>query len=208
MAREEIFGRTASTFGGAFSADDALMSFPGIVDLGWNAQRASVPLLLQNASFSYAQQITRLYDLTSPSIFYVAGRAQGAGQLGQILGPARLSQNFLRTYGNVCRAATNVLHFAMQAGCTTGAGGTGTAAGLNWRNLHAFSANFVVVNSIALQMAAESMLIQQNIGMTIGLVPVIGIPLPFFSYGGSSLWAFTILLFIFIKLDANRLALF
>ena len=44
-----------------------------------------------------------------------------------------------------------------------------------------------------------------NIGMTIGLVPVIGIPLPFFSYGGSSLWSFTILLFIFIKLDANRL---
>ena len=45
-----------------------------------------------------------------------------------------------------------------------------------------------------------------NIGMTIGLVPVIGIPLPFFSYGGSSLWAFTILLFIFIKQDANRLS--
>ena len=44
-----------------------------------------------------------------------------------------------------------------------------------------------------------------NIGMTIGLAPVIGIPLPFFSYGGSSLWAFTILLFIFIKLDSNRL---
>lgn len=46
-----------------------------------------------------------------------------------------------------------------------------------------------------------------NIGMTIGLVPVIGIPLPFFSYGGSSLWAFTILLFIFIKQDINRNAL-
>ncbi len=44
-----------------------------------------------------------------------------------------------------------------------------------------------------------------NIGMTIGIAPVIGIPLPFFSYGGSSLWSFTILLFIFIKLDANRL---
>ncbi|TAL58789.1 MAG: rod shape-determining protein RodA [Bacteroidetes bacterium] len=44
-----------------------------------------------------------------------------------------------------------------------------------------------------------------NVGMTIGLAPVIGIPLPFFSYGGSSLWAFTILLFIFIKLDSNRL---
>lgn len=44
-----------------------------------------------------------------------------------------------------------------------------------------------------------------NIGMTIGLLPVIGIPLPFFSYGGSSLWSFTILLFILIKLDAYRL---
>lgn len=44
-----------------------------------------------------------------------------------------------------------------------------------------------------------------NIAMTIGLAPVVGIPLPFFSYGGSSLWAFTILLFIFIKQDANRL---
>ncbi len=43
-----------------------------------------------------------------------------------------------------------------------------------------------------------------NIGMVLGLVPVIGIPLPFLSYGGSSLWAFTILLFIFIRLDADR----
>ncbi|NOR87338.1 MAG: rod shape-determining protein RodA, partial [Bacteroidales bacterium] len=46
-----------------------------------------------------------------------------------------------------------------------------------------------------------------NVAMTIGLAPVIGIPLPFFSYGGSSLWAFTILLFIFIKMDSYRLEL-
>ena len=43
-----------------------------------------------------------------------------------------------------------------------------------------------------------------NIGMTIGIMPVIGIPLPFVSYGGSSLWAFTVLLFIFIALDRNE----
>ena len=47
-----------------------------------------------------------------------------------------------------------------------------------------------------------------NIGMTIGLAPVIGIPLPLFSYGGSSLWAFTILIFIFLRFDANRLQVF
>ncbi|MBC5774236.1 rod shape-determining protein RodA [Pontibacter sp. KCTC 32443] len=43
-----------------------------------------------------------------------------------------------------------------------------------------------------------------NIGMTIGLAPVVGIPLPFFSYGGSSLWSFTILLYILLAIDANR----
>lgn len=45
-----------------------------------------------------------------------------------------------------------------------------------------------------------------NIGMVIGIFPTVGIPLPFFSYGGSSLWGFTILLFIFIKLDAERMS--
>ncbi|HTA26975.1 MAG TPA: rod shape-determining protein RodA [Bacteroidia bacterium] len=44
-----------------------------------------------------------------------------------------------------------------------------------------------------------------NVGMNIGLVPVIGIPLPFISYGGSSFWAFTLLMFIFLRLDADRL---
>ena len=43
-----------------------------------------------------------------------------------------------------------------------------------------------------------------NVGMVLGLTPVIGIPLPFFSYGGSSLWGFTILLFVFLRIDAGR----
>ena len=44
-----------------------------------------------------------------------------------------------------------------------------------------------------------------NVGMVLGLLPVIGIPLPFFSYGGSSLWGFTLLLFILLRLDAARM---
>jgi len=44
-----------------------------------------------------------------------------------------------------------------------------------------------------------------NVGMVLGIMPVIGIPLPFFSYGGSSLWGFTLLLFILLRLDASRL---
>ena len=44
-----------------------------------------------------------------------------------------------------------------------------------------------------------------NIGMVTGVFPTVGIPLPFFSYGGSGLWGFTILLFIFVKLDSDRI---
>lgn len=44
-----------------------------------------------------------------------------------------------------------------------------------------------------------------NTGMVMGLIPTIGIPLPFFSYGGSGLWGFTLLLFIFVKLDSNKI---
>jgi len=44
-----------------------------------------------------------------------------------------------------------------------------------------------------------------NTGMVMGLIPTVGIPLPFFSYGGSGLWGFTILLFIFVKLDSNKI---
>ena len=44
-----------------------------------------------------------------------------------------------------------------------------------------------------------------NVGMVMGLIPTVGIPLPFFSYGGSALWGFTILLFIFLKLDSNKI---
>ena len=44
-----------------------------------------------------------------------------------------------------------------------------------------------------------------NVGMSIGLVPTIGIPLPFISYGGSSMFTFTILVFVYLNIDANRL---
>ncbi|MDB2589308.1 FtsW/RodA/SpoVE family cell cycle protein, partial [Bacteroidia bacterium] len=43
-----------------------------------------------------------------------------------------------------------------------------------------------------------------NVGMTIGLVPIIGIPLPFISFGGSSLWGFTLLIFVFLRYDQAR----
>lgn len=153
MATTDYFGRSASTFGGGFSADDAKMFFPAIA-----GQQAHVPLLLQNVQFGYQQQITRLYELTSNAVYYVAGRAQGTGQLSQILGPARLSESFLRNYGSVCRANKNELFFEMTTGCV----------GDTIRSTQYFRAKFVVLNSVQINIAAESMLIQQGVGMMIG----------------------------------------
>ena len=62
-----------------------------------------------------------------------------------------------------------------------------------FNRIYGYSVAFVIFFHLAI-----------NIGMVIGITPVIGIPLPFFSYGGSSLWAFTILLFVFLRLDASR----
>jgi len=121
-------------------------------------QPAYIPLLLQNVQFGYQQQITRLYELVSNAVYYVAGRAQGTGQLGQILGPAKLSEAFLRNYGSVCRADRNQLSFEMTTGCV----------GDSIRSTQTFTAEFVVLNSVQISIAAESMLIQQNVGMMIG----------------------------------------
>lgn len=164
MTARDIFGSKSATFGGAFSADDAFIQFP-VRDANGRPTTAEIPLLLQNASFNYQQEITRLYELTSSNIYYVRGRSQGTGQLSQVLGPAKLSQNFLRKYGSVCNAADNILHFSMLNGCQ-GISESGVSSAGSWENSHSFTAKFVVINSIGLQMAAQSMIIQQTIGMT------------------------------------------
>jgi len=160
MSSIDIFGHKSATAGESFSSEDAYMSFPGITDVNGNQLPALTPLLLQNAAFAYQQQITRLFDLASSNIYYVRGRAQGTGQLGQVLGPAKLSRAFMHTYGNVCNAATNQLNFTMGAGCKSSAGGY-------WENSHGFLAKFVVIDQIGLQMTAEQMVIQQNVNMMI-----------------------------------------
>lgn len=163
MANNDIFGSQSSTFGGAFSADDALMTFPSIRDAQTGeATAAEVPLLLQSASFQYNQAVTRLYELTSNNIYYVRGRAQGQGTLNQILGPAKLSQNFMTTYGSVCNAANHDLNFTMLAGCEDESGDNTEA----WSQQHSFTCKYVVLTSIGLSMAAQAMVIQQNVGMT------------------------------------------
>lgn len=161
----DIFGRRSASYGDSFSADDALMKFSGIRDANGFRLPATAPLLVQNTRFDYQQQITRLYDLTSNKIYYVAGRSAGQGQIGQVLGPSKLSQAFLHTYGTVCDASEHQLTFEMLSSCddTDNAESLSQAA---WDNSHGFTAMFVVLTAIGLQMGAQDMVIQQTVNMT------------------------------------------
>lgn len=164
----DIFGQKAATFGGAFGADDALLTFSQIRD-AYTSQLigGEVPLLLQNMALQYQQTITRLYDLASTLVFYVRGRAAGQCSLGQVVGPSKLSYAFLSSYGQVCDAGQHNLNITLLSGCGQASGGTSFNPTGAWQNTQGYIAEMAVIESIGLQMTAESMVIQQNLVMMI-----------------------------------------
>ncbi len=146
----DVFNRATDRFGGAFTADGARVTFPALS----NGAGSEVGLLMQNVQMSYQQQITRLYELSSNAIYYVGGRTAGTASAARVVGPRALSQTFYRTYGDVCNAASNTLHFSVSAACGT-------------QNLAraAYTAHFVVVESVAVSVGAADMIINEQISM-------------------------------------------
>lgn len=166
-ATHDIFGQKAATFGGAFGADDALLTFSQIRD-AYTDQLigGEVPLLLQNMALQYQQTITRLYDLASTLVFYVRGRAAGQCSLGQVVGPSKLSYAFLSSYGQVCDAGNHNLNITLLSGCGASGSSSFNPTGA-WQNTQGYIAEMAVIESIGLQMTAEQMVIQQNLVMMI-----------------------------------------
>jgi enoyl-CoA hydratase/carnithine racemase len=99
----DVYNRRLATGGESFSADDALLTFAGAQGSSLLGS-AGTPLVLQNFQVNYQQPVNMLFDLSSPVIHFVRGRAVGSGALGQIFGPAQLQIAFLKTYGDVCNA--------------------------------------------------------------------------------------------------------
>lgn len=163
----DVFNRQVSTFGGSFSADDAIIVFPNIIatDVTTGAQtqtQANVPLLLQDFSVNYQQSTSMLYDLTTSNVYFVRGRAAGQGSMNQILGPARLSMAFLRTYGNVCRVDKNMMNIKMRAGCDS----VGDAAQYAKSYDQSIICGMSLVDRLSFSGAAQNMLISQAVGFT------------------------------------------
>lgn len=153
MPTTDIFGRLPLEFGGAFSADAAAVTFglgPGV--------ESGVGLLTQNLQFTYQQAITRLYELGTRKTFYIAGRSQGNGQIGRVLGPRAATLAFYAAYGNVCNAMNNILNFAAGVGCNSPGDITGPQALV-------FTLTGVIILSIAMSVQSENMIVGEQLGI-------------------------------------------
>lgn len=162
---QDLYGRLAPQFGGAFAADSAILAFAGLGLAG------GVGLLTQQLNFSYQQQITRIYEVGTNWTYYVVGRAMGNFSLARVLGPRPLIFSFYSVYGNACNAATNTITFSMQQGCYSPLDPQALAT------LRFMWLVGCVIQSVGFSAQAEQMIInEQAQGMFVSLVPEPGAP--------------------------------
>jgi hypothetical protein len=153
----DLYGREEPIFGGAFSADSALLTFAGITGVG---------LITQQINFNYQQSVTRIYEVGTNFQYYIVGRSQGTAGLNRVLGPRPLAFAFYTVYGNPCNAAGNTINVSMQQGCGNANDPTGTG------NLDTLSMVGVLLQSVGFSVQAEQMLIsEQAQAMFISMVP-------------------------------------
>jgi hypothetical protein len=159
----DIFGRQPLSFGGAFAADAASVIFTGPPTLNeagigneLTGSAFNVGMIVQQISFAYQQQITRLFEVGSNLVFYVAGRSQGNASIARVLGPRPVLVSFYSTYGNVCNAAANLLTFNVSPGCNIPKD-VGDAMALTLTG--------VVIMSVGFGVSAENMVISEQVSM-------------------------------------------
>lgn len=145
----DIYNRNTDTYGGSFAADGAKLTFPALAGGG-----AEAGLMVMQLSCSYTQQLTRLFELTSPNVYYVAGRTSGQANTARVLGPRKLAANFYKTYGDVCNAKTNTLQVSLVTGCGSGEVGRAT-----------FICKFVVIVQVGITMTSADMMVNESMGM-------------------------------------------
>ena len=145
----DIFNRNVSTLAGVFTSDAAVLEFTG----GGAGDRFSQ--LVQQVQFSYAQTITRLYEVGGPNIYYVGGRTQGQMNVNRIIGPKGTVCGFYNKFGDVCSANENVIGLDLSAeNCLNGEAGGGK-----------YTMKNVVITQVGIAVAAQDMIINENTTM-------------------------------------------
>lgn len=151
----DIFNRQTGIHGGSFAADSAFITFPNVAGLDGEFA-ADFGLLVQRITTTYQQQVTRLYEVGSPRIYYVGGRTAGDISIDRIAGPRTIQPIFYRKFGDVCQALSNTLDFAFRSGCGP------DGASIGGENVTSYTAYFCVITAIGLGIQAADMLITEN----------------------------------------------
>jgi len=99
----------AQTHNGGFRADQVSLQFGGTDVNGF---------LVQQVQFSYAQQVSTLYEIGSSNVYYVGGRAQGSASLARVVGPSPLAGDFITRFNDLC--SPQDINFDASAGCEAG----------------------------------------------------------------------------------------
>lgn len=152
---KDIFSpQSGQFFNGSFRADTATVTIGGIDGCG---------LLVQSLNLQYRQSITRLYELGSTGVYYVAGRAQGNLSISEIVGPTAISLNFIRQFSDVCQAQNNNIDVGATLGCDK-------ASATAFR----YKVQGCVITSIAASVQAQNVLVNQQLGMEFTALDLIG----------------------------------
>jgi len=148
----DIYNRLSSVFNGAMSADGAKLSFP----MGGEVKKSVAGLIVQNLQVSYAQQVTKLFEIGSPAVYYIVGRASGQMQINHVLGPARLGAAFLRRYGDACNIKNNTIELSAASGCTT-------AEDNGMMGSFSLTTYYCLITSLSLGMQVDNMMISESL---------------------------------------------
>lgn len=136
----EVFQTAVSEFGGAFAAQGARLTFGGVGTAG---------LVTQSVSGNFNQTFSLLYELQARRVYYVAGRTEGTVGIQRVVGPRSLLAAYYERYGNVCRAAGNLIDFSVENTCE---------ADVN----AAYRAKYCVITSLQWAASSQDMVVNEG----------------------------------------------
>lgn len=143
----DIYSRSVN-WGGAFSADGAIITFGSL----------GVGMLAQSINWSYVQNVQRIYEIGSNSVYLIAGRTQGTAGVNRIMGPTQVASSFYSSFGDVCQAYRNNITFQAYARCgVNGSGASGQTVNITLGNC--------VIQSYGGGVQAEQMVVNEQIQM-------------------------------------------
>ena len=154
----DIFGRASPRYGGSFTSDGARLQFSGDLD--------GAGLLIQNTSINFQQAITRIWELSSNTTYYVGGRTSGQMGMTRVLGPAPIARAFYTQFGDVCQVSEgSVITLNFANSCSPDGESESETT---------YQVRQPVITALGVNMSAADMVISENVTMLFATLERVG----------------------------------